>query len=213
MAKKKRRPSQARRWRRWGWWAGLAALPAVIGVVAYLVVSSGPSQQPEGRPRQAEYLVQPAAAFSLPTLTGDKVSLSDHLGRHNLLLFFNEGVGCGPCYQQIADLEKDWDRFQALDVELISIMVDPVSKLAPEARFFGVTGENSIVAVDEDKSVSNAYNALEASMHPGQKPGHTFSLVNKQGNIIWRWDWSHGDMYLEVGEVYKQVAKWLEQRG
>ena len=97
-------------------------------------------------------------------------------------------------------------------MQLVSIMTDPMSRLAAAAGQYKIT---SPVAADEAKSVSTAYNALQASMHPGQKPGHTFILVNTQGNMIWRWDWSHdqGVMYLDVDEVYKQVARWLERRG
>ncbi len=110
------------------------------------------------------------------------------------------------------DLEADWTRFQSLDVELVSIMVDPLAQLDAEARDRGIT---STVAADEDKTVSNAYEAMQASMHPGAKPGHTFVLVNKEGQMIWRWDWiGHGKpMYVEVDELYQDVAEWLERAG
>ncbi len=88
-------------------------------------------------------------------------------------------------------------------------MVDPMYELAAEANRRGIT---SIVAADEDKSVSNLYNALEFSMHPGIKPGHTFALVDKAGQIIWRWDWiGHGQaMYVEVDEIFDDVSERLE---
>ncbi len=110
------------------------------------------------------------------------------------------------------DLEADWGRFQPLGVQLVSIMVDPMGELAAEARQRGIT---SIVAEDRDKSVSNAYDAMQASMHPGAKPGHTFVLVNKEGQIIWRYDWTgHGaPMYVEVEELYRDVAEWLTRAG
>ena len=46
-------------------------------------------------------------------------------------------------------------------------------------------------------------------------PGHTFVLVNTAGQIIWRSDWlGHGKpMYVEVEEVYKDVAEWLTRAG
>ena len=99
-----------------------------------------------------------------------------------------------------------------MDLELVSIMVDPLGQLAAEARRLGVT---SIVAADESKSVSNAYDAMQASMHPGAKPGHTFILVNKEGQMIWRSDWiGHGKpMYVEVDELYRDVAEWLGKAG
>lgn len=91
-------------------------------------------------------------------------------------------------------------------------MVDPLPQLADEARRLGIT---STVAADEDLAVATAYDAMEASMHPGVKPGHTFVLINKAGEIIWRWDWiGHGKpMYVEVDALYEDVALWLERSG
>ena len=99
-----------------------------------------------------------------------------------------------------------------MDVELVSIMVDPMEELKAEIANLGIRG---IVAADEDKSVSWSYDAMEASMHPGVKPGHTFILVNKAGQMIWRWDWiGHGKpMYMEVDTLYEDVSEWLKKAG
>ena len=64
-----------------------ASLAVVIGVFAWLVVRG----EGEGGPK--EYLREPAPDFTLPTIAGEQVSLADHVGRHNLLLYFNEGIG------------------------------------------------------------------------------------------------------------------------
>ena len=110
---------------------------------------------------------------------------------------------------QIVDLDDDWERFDALDVQLVSIMVDPEDVLAAEVEGRGI---RSLVATDEDMRVSESYRALEASMHPGMKPGHTFVLVNKAGEMVWRWDWpGHGTpMYMQVEEIYEELSKRLE---
>jgi len=185
----------------------LGAMVLVVGVFAWLVVRGEDSGG-----RSGEFLREPAPAFTLPTVAEGQVSLSDHVGRHNTLLYFSEGIGCAPCFDQIVDLEADWDRFAELDVELVSVMVDPMEELKAEIEFLGIQG---IVAADEDTSVSWEYEAMEASMHPGVKPGHTFVLVNKAGEMIWRWDWmGHGKpMYVEVDDVYKDVSTWLEKAG
>ena len=110
---------------------------------------------------------------------------------------------------QIVDLDDDWERFDALNVQLVSIMVDPQDVLAAEVEGRGI---KSLVATDEDMRVSNLYRALEASMHPGMKPGHTFVLVDKSGQMVWRWDWpGHGTpMYVDVDEVYAAVSALLK---
>ncbi len=90
-------------------------------------------------------------------------------------------------------------------------MVDPLPELKAEAEDRGLT---STIASDEDKSVSEMYEAMDASMHPGIKPGHTFVLVLKSGMISWRSDWfGHGKpMYLEVDDIYGSVEKALERQ-
>ena len=66
----------------------LGALALVGGLIALLVVRGEGGGNGSG-----EYLREPAPAFTLPTIAGEQVSLADHLGRHNLLLYFNEGIG------------------------------------------------------------------------------------------------------------------------
>lgn len=109
------------------------------------------------------------------------------------------------------DLEDNWAGFEELDVELVSVMVDPLPELEAEAAARGLT---STIASDTDKSVSELYEAMDASMHPGVKPGHTFVLVLKGGLISWRSDWfGHGKpMYVEVDDIYDSVKRALEQR-
>ncbi len=99
-----------------------------------------------------------------------------------------------------------------MDLELVSVMVDPLDELKTEAADRGITG---IVAADIDKKVSNEYDAMEASMHPGAKPGHTFVLVDKNGNVIWRFDWGgHGTpMYVEPAKLYEWVSGELSKPG
>ena len=41
----------------------------------------------------AGHTASPAPPFTLPTIADDQASLTDHEGRHNVLLFFNEGMG------------------------------------------------------------------------------------------------------------------------
>jgi len=210
--KKKKLRSARPWWRRRRTLQSLALLTStvvVVGLIVWLLARGGGG----GSSGPKQYLKEPAPPFTLPTIAGEQVSSADHRGRHNVLMFFNEGLGCSPCFDQIVDLEKDWDRFKALDLELVSIMVDPKDQLAAEVRRYGIT---SVVAVDADKSVSEAYDVMGASMHPGAKPGHSFVLVGKAGQIVWRRDWGFEDvgmMYSEVDEIYKSVSEWLERAG
>lgn len=208
---KKRKVKQA-------WWQrpknirrlAMGAATSVIALAAVYFFIAGAGA---GEPRTAILRpFTPAEAFSLPTTNGTDFKSSEYFGKGNVLLYFSEGVGCAPCFDQIVDLEADWDRFEAMDLKLVSVMVDPLDQLKPEINERGIKG---IVAADVDKTVSNEYDAMEASMHPGVKPGHTFILVDVNGNVIWRWDWGgHGAaMYVENDDLYEWVSRELGKPG
>ena len=89
MVKRKRKGGQP-------WWlkkrvlrraAVAASMIMAAALLGWLIVRGGGDSGPK------EYLREPAPDFTLPTIAGEQVSLTDHLGRHNLLLYFNEGIG------------------------------------------------------------------------------------------------------------------------
>ncbi len=67
--------------------AVVASLAAVVGVFAWLVVQGSGDSEPDA------YLTESASPFTLPTVAGEEFSLAEHSGRHNILLYFNEGLG------------------------------------------------------------------------------------------------------------------------
>ncbi len=124
-----------------------------------------------------------APDFTLQSTTGGTITLSDFRGKKNVLLYFQEGIMCDPCWTQIVDIEKVYDKFEAMDMELVTIAVDPLNAMKKNAKRFGITLP---ILEDADLKVSTAYDVLTDSMHPGSRPGHTFVLVNKDGNIVWK---------------------------
>lgn len=173
----------------------MLTIAALIGVGIYFVFNSllyGELSQPAntvGAQAQIEIkersalLGMDAPDFTLPSSNGNTVSLSDYRGKKNVLLYFQEGVMCDPCWKQTLDIEKKYDKFQALDTELITITVDPLNAVTKNAKRFGITLP---VLADENLKVSSNYDVLEDSMHPGERPGHTFVLVDKNGKVVWR---------------------------
>ena len=59
----------------------------LVGGGAWYVLAAGSSSEPK------QFLQEPAPAFSLPITDSGSVVSSDYLGKHNLLLYFNEGMG------------------------------------------------------------------------------------------------------------------------
>ena len=64
-----------------------------------------------------------APDFSLPSTAGRTISLSDYKGK-NIFLFFNEGVMCAPCWQEVSKLERFKQEFDNLNTVIIPISVD-----------------------------------------------------------------------------------------
>jgi len=129
-------PPNNPRWRPSVLTAGLALL-AVGGL--FLAFRSG-QPHPSAPGRTAAYQVgQPAAGgtapgFSLAASTGKSVALADYRGK-SVLLFFQEGIGCQPCWDQIRDLEKDAAKLHATGIDdVVSITSSPADLVAQKVR-------------------------------------------------------------------------------
>ncbi len=152
----------------------------------------------EGGPSPENLVSREAPEFTLSTLKGDQVKLSDFRGKKNVLLFFNEGYGCAPCWQEAVTLQENLDKFAALSTEVFAIMVDPPDLLDQEAARWDLTLP---VLVDSDTRVSQTYDAL-GGMH-ADKPNHTFVLVDKDGVV--RWSRDYPSMQADSQSVLQQV--------
>ena len=98
------------------------------------------------------------------------------------------------------DLQGELGEFEALDVRVVAITTDTLDELREAAR------ENAISKVpvlsDSTGEVSKTYDVLGKGMH-SDKPGHTFVLIDPQGVIQWRRDYS--EMYVPNEKVLGAV--------
>ena len=142
-----------------------------------------------------------APSFRLVSTAGGQVSLADFRGR-NVLLYFNEGVGCDICFSQTAKLEAD-EAFKALDVPLVPIVMNPAAQVQTELRRFGL---RTPYLVDPDGSVSRSYDTLGTGHH-ADLPGHSFVLVGPDGQMRWRGDYP--EMWVAPAELAEAVRAQL----
>lgn len=141
-----------------------------------------------------------APAFTLPTTAGTTVSLADYRGQP-VLLYFNEGAGCGSCTQQMALIEQE-PGFAAAGITVLPIVMNTAAQIQPDLDTFGVTTPYLL----DDGTVSKAYDTLGKGMHPGM-PGHGFILIDEDGNQLW-----HGNypsMYLDPAELLQEATSRL----
>lgn len=206
------RTSQKRSRPLWPWVAGgalvLVALAYFGPIRAYdPKAAGGPASNAASTDDPRITLVAGAQApdFTLSSVDGGVVRLSEQRGKTNVLLYFQEGIMCPPCWQQMRDLKRDADKLAALNIALITITVDPLDQLkatVPREQIEGM-----ILLYDKDAAVARSYQALFVSMHPGQRPGHTFILVGTDGKILWRRDFR--EMYVPNPMILDPVAKAL----
>ena len=129
---------------------------------------------------------QEAPAIVLPSTNGEIFDLGFHHGK-GVLLYFQEGIGCQPCWDQMRDYATAAASFKAAGVdEFVTITSNPVSLLARKMRQDGIGG---IVLADTDLGVSRAYHANDYGMMGNSTDGHSFVFVDAKGIIRWRADY------------------------
>lgn len=133
-----------------------------------------------------------APDFTLSSSEGGTVSLSDMRGE-SVLLYFQEGLMCQPCFDQITDLENNADALREAGVDrVVSITSDQVDNLAQKTSDMDLS---TPVLSDPDLQVIREYSANSYGMMGDSRAGHSFLLVDADGTITWRADYGGAPDY------------------
>ena len=126
------RPGQATLRSRRTLTAGVAVAVVLVGLYFVNRHASGRSESPNAYP----YAVgspgpdHMALALRLPATTGRAFDLASYRGKAPVLLYFQEGLTCQPCWDQAAAIQKDAAKFHALGIgPIVSITTDPLNLL------------------------------------------------------------------------------------
>ncbi|WP_280459486.1 DUF349 domain-containing protein, partial [Nocardia carnea] len=174
-------------------WPMIVAMLAVLAVGALFLVyqnAQGARNADDGGSGYRHVAGDPgigatAPDFALTSTTGETLRLGDFRGR-NVLLYFQEGLMCQPCWTQIADLEANTAALQAAGIDaVVSISHDPVDQQARKAADENLS---TPMLSDPSQQVIRAYDAQKYGMMQGQMAGHSFVLVGPDGTIAWRPD-------------------------
>src|SRR3989338_295923 len=109
-----------------------------IAIIIVLIIAVGlflrlpPKSSPTGN-----FIGTAAPDFTLPSTTGEEISLSDYRGKNNVLLYFQEGVMCPPCWTQMVDMESRIDEFNKKDIRILTITTDRLYQSKNYAKQFG----------------------------------------------------------------------------
>jgi len=187
---------------------GIFVIVAVIALGYWLVTAKPTGQNGSSSGLSAVgnlKLGDTAPGFTLPSTVGETVSLREYKDK-NVLLYFQEGVMCQPCWKQIGTMQKNSDKFKAIETEVVAIGVDTAADWGPILKAEGVT--SIPILIDNERKVSKEYGVLDlpSQMH-SDRPGHTFVLINKEGKIAWIADYP--TMRVSEEEILSSVEKSL----
>ncbi|PZS26238.1 MAG: alkyl hydroperoxide reductase [Pseudonocardiales bacterium] len=195
---------------------GVAAVVVLAVMVLYVVYQNSPAKQHtaaggSGYPHVAG---QPSAgamapAFTLAASSGTPISLGDFRGK-TVLLYFQEGLSCQPCWDQIRDLEHNQAQVKGAGVDaVVSITTEPANLIAQK-----VTDEklSTPVLSDPTLQVSRAYNANQFGMMGDMRDGHSFVLIGPDGVIRWRADYGGAPDYTMFLPTSKMLTDLTTER-
>ncbi len=189
----------------------MGAAVLALGVIFYLNNAASGNNRAAGRNQAGKYAFQvgspgpgqQASALQLPSTAGGTFDLASQRGK-TVLLYFQEGLTCQPCWDQLKDIQSHMSDFHALGVDtVVSITTDPLNALQQK-----VTDEGLTIAVlsDPHLAVSQAYTANGYGMMGNSRDGHTFIMVSPDGRIRWRADYGGAPNYTMYVPVSNLIA-------
>ncbi len=98
----------------------------------------------------------PAPDFSLRTLSGERVKLSDQRGKVVILSFW--ATWCAPCKQELPVLQKLLDKYGKDGLAVIAVNTDDPKSVADARRFIGDKKFTMPVPLDSDSKVLAKFN-------------------------------------------------------
>ncbi len=127
-----------------------------------------------GEPAPSRPVIFPAPEFSLPTLSGKSVRLSDLRGKVVLLNFW--ATWCVPCRTEMPAIEELYQRQKDRGLEVVAVNLDKLSTAGVEA-FVKEVAVTFPVVLDPSWSTALAYRVLGLP---------TTYLIDRAGNVVVR---------------------------
>jgi peroxiredoxin len=150
-----------------------------------------PTSEAEATTEPALQIGDVAPDFTLPTLSGEEVSLRDFRGKVVLLNFW--ATWCGPCRSETPDLQRLYEKYQDQNLVVVGVSVDEADTVEAVPGFIEEFGLTYPILLDTDLQTSVAY---EGNFYLGGIPKSYFidpaGVVQDIGAGALEWDFMEG---------------------
>ena len=159
-------------------------------VLAQTRMALGPSDGRDLTATEIERVTVGARApdFTLTTMSGGTVTLSQFRGRKNVVLVFYRGFWCPYCIKQLAGLRQLLDAEMKKDTELLAVSVDDSTgtrKTITRISADGVAPDFSFLS-DPDHAVIARYGILNPNGGDRGIPHPATYVIDKGGVVRWK---------------------------
>ena len=176
-----------------GWLVGITAVLLLAGLVASVVRQAPGAAEGQGLDVGARI-----PALSLPSTAGGRISLWAYKGKR-VVLYFYEGAGCGPCQDQLVELQSELARIRADGGEVVAASTDPLAISRSLAEQLNL---HFPILYDEYGRLGSAFKIfdLTGGMNMGAVDRHSVFVINRKERISWR-RVSLNQMHVPVAEI------------
>ena len=140
-----------------------------------------------------------APDFSLPSTSGEMVTLSGFRGSRNVLLAFFPAAFTGTCTKEMCEFSEDYGVYRTHHTEVLPISVDQVPSLKAfqKQEHFDVQ-----VLSDARREVTRAYGVLDEGRFNSRR---SYFLIDREGVIRWVHVEVQGGEKRDTAELIRQV--------
>lgn len=142
-----------------------------------------------------------APDFTLPSTSGEKVTLSSFRGQSNVLLAFFPLAFTAVCTSELCSFWEDHTRFEENGTKVFGVSVDHT---ASQKAFQDKAGFRTDLLSDFKREVARQYGVLIEDSFFSQR---AYFLVDKQGKLAWKWVEAELGHRRENVELLDQIRK------
>jgi peroxiredoxin len=142
----------------------------------------------------------PAPDFTLPSTSGQPVSLAS-LGGRNVLLAFFPAVFTRVCDAELCSFRDDFSEFANGDTAVVPISTDTTER---QEEFKSAKRLPMDLLSDVDGAVSRAYGVFDAKRG---RSNRAYVLLDRKGIVRWAHAEEHGGHRRENEELFAEIAK------